>query len=218
MSAFFGGEELTISIINCNSLNMSASAKWNQTLKICSITKLKTDIIFLSDVRLSNKNLVSAGDDIKKSFLNNPYEKYDAYFNSTQNKRGVGILIKSKVQYDILEEIKSDCENILLLRIKIRSSEVTLICIYGPNTNDPAFFTNLSNYLQTYNIIPVVIGGDWNCTFSCEAGTGNIDCLNMARPPNLAGKSQIYAKTTTCPICTGISIQIILTSHINRVQ
>jgi exonuclease III len=83
---------------------------------------------------------VSACDDIKKSFLNNPYEKYDAYFNSTKNKRGVGILLKSKVQYDILEEIKSDCENILLLRIKIRNSEVILICIYGPNTNDPAFF------------------------------------------------------------------------------
>jgi exonuclease III len=53
------------------------------------------------------------------------------------------------------------------------------------------FFTNLSNYLQTYNGIPVVIGGDWNCTFSCEAGTGNIDCLNMARPPNLAHSRKI---------------------------
>jgi hypothetical protein len=63
---------------------MSNSAKWNQTLKICGITKLKSDIIFLSDIRISNKNLISNSDDLKRQFLNNPYEKYD--FFSTRQK------------------------------------------------------------------------------------------------------------------------------------
>jgi hypothetical protein len=52
-----GMVELTISSINCNSLNMSNSAKWNQSIKIYGIAKLRTDIIFLSDIRLSNKNV-----------------------------------------------------------------------------------------------------------------------------------------------------------------
>jgi hypothetical protein len=66
--AVFENSEISISSINCNSLNMSNTAKWNQTLKICGISKLKSDIIFLSDIRISNKNLVSSADDIKKLF------------------------------------------------------------------------------------------------------------------------------------------------------
>ena len=37
---------LSITSINCNSLNMSATSKNNQTKKIYGITRLKSDIIF----------------------------------------------------------------------------------------------------------------------------------------------------------------------------
>jgi hypothetical protein len=138
--------EVTISCINCNSLNMSNSAKWNQTLKICGITKLKSDIIFLSDIRLSNKNLVSCSNDVKRLFLNNPYEKYEFHYNSTKNKRGVGILIKSSLSLSITDEYRSQDENILALRATFRGTEVVLVSIYGPNSNDMAFFDNLTGY------------------------------------------------------------------------
>jgi hypothetical protein len=144
----FGGEKLTISCINCNSLNMSQSAKWNQTLKVCGITKLKSDIIFMSDIRLSNKNLVSLGDDIAKLFYNNPYGKYEFFHNSSLNKRGVGILIKSGLQIEIIEQRKTEDENLLLLRARILNTEVMLMCIYGPNVGDQNFFTNIRELLQ----------------------------------------------------------------------
>jgi hypothetical protein len=35
-------------------------------LKIYGIAKLRSDVIFLSDVRMSNKNLISAKNDIEK--------------------------------------------------------------------------------------------------------------------------------------------------------
>ena len=44
--------ELTFSSINCNSLNMSSAGKHNQTVKLYGVAKLKTDIIFMSDIRL----------------------------------------------------------------------------------------------------------------------------------------------------------------------
>ena len=69
---FFNFPELSIASINCNSLNMSVTSKINQTKKIYGITKLKTDIIFLSDIRLCNKNLVSASNDLTKIFRINP--------------------------------------------------------------------------------------------------------------------------------------------------
>jgi hypothetical protein len=89
--------ELSISSLNCNSLNMSSDGKNNQYMKIYGIAKLRTDIIFLSDVRLCSRNMVSAGNDVKHMFLHNPYASYDCYFNSSKNKRCVAILIKKNV-------------------------------------------------------------------------------------------------------------------------
>jgi hypothetical protein len=75
---------------------MSNSSKWNQNIKIYGITKLKADVIFLSDIRLSNKNLVSAKNDVERIFATNPYASYTFYENSSMNKRGTGILIKKR--------------------------------------------------------------------------------------------------------------------------
>jgi hypothetical protein len=52
-------DQLNIYAINCNSLNQSVTSKKNQTLKIHGITSLKGDIILLSDLRLSNKNIAN---------------------------------------------------------------------------------------------------------------------------------------------------------------
>ena len=43
--------ELSVSSVNCNSLNMSTSSKHNQIKKIYGITKLKSDVILLSDIQ-----------------------------------------------------------------------------------------------------------------------------------------------------------------------
>jgi len=47
---------LKFSAVNCNSLNLSSSNKPAQMRKIYAITKLKSDIIFLSDIRLQLNN------------------------------------------------------------------------------------------------------------------------------------------------------------------
>jgi hypothetical protein len=88
----FSDTATTFACINANSLNMSQAAKWNQMLKVYGIVKLKTDVIFVSDVRLSNKNLISSRNEIVKLLRSNPYEKYEMATNSTKNKRGVAIL------------------------------------------------------------------------------------------------------------------------------
>ena len=101
MAALEPFPELTVSGINCNSLNMSTSSKHNQLRKIYGITKLKTDYIFLSDI--CNRNLVSGIADITKSFSTNSYQSYNFLHNSSSNKRGVGILIKRDLCF--LEEL-----------------------------------------------------------------------------------------------------------------
>jgi hypothetical protein len=85
---------LTVSAINCNSLNNSGKIKKMQNLKIYGVTALKTEIILLSDIRLSNKNLISCADELSKLSNTNIHGQYDFVYNSTKNSRGTGILIK----------------------------------------------------------------------------------------------------------------------------
>jgi exonuclease III len=184
MGSFFENNPLSISCLNCNSLNMSNTAKWNQILKINGICKLKNDIIFLCDIRLSNKNLISAEQDMKKNFLYNSYDKYNFYANSTKNSRGVGILIKHSLNAQVQEVISSDDENILLIRASIKGTELILISIYGPNNNNRDFFTNLTEFIRRFSNCHLIIGGDWNCTYSSSSLAENIDCLNMKKLPN----------------------------------
>jgi exonuclease III len=145
----------------------------------------------LADIRLSNRNLVSCSEELKKLFLNNPYEKYNFFFNSTKNKRGIGILLKNNKNFNVLEQLNSEDENLMLLRISHQGSEVILISIYGPNSIDPEFFVKLNDWLVTYRNVPVVIAGDWNATYSSDAIDSNIDVISMQRLPNVNHSNRI---------------------------
>jgi exonuclease III len=125
-----------------------------------------------------------SSEDLKHQFLNNPYTKYKFFFNSSKNKRGVGILIKNDLQIEILEQRNSECENVIALHIRLAGTEILLVSIYGPNSNDPEFFNFLTNLYANFSNIPVVCGGDWNCLFSTNNIESNIDCINMNRLPN----------------------------------
>jgi exonuclease III len=188
----FADLPVTISSINVNSLNMSCAAKWNQMLKIYGIAKLKTDIIYLSDVRMSNKNLISAKNDIEKLLRCIPYQKYSMITNSTKNKRGVAILHKSCLDISVLHQFTPACENILAARVTLHGTQVLLIAIYGPNTVNN-FFTELDNIIQGNPNVPVIIGGDWNCTLSTDRIESNPDCLNMRNLPNLTHSKKLKA-------------------------
>jgi exonuclease III len=163
---------------------MLASGKNNQFLKIYGITKLRTDEIFLSDIRVRNRNLISAEDDLKRLFLHNPYGQYDLYFNSSSNKRGVGILIRKKIPVAVLRERADPGENYLLLELEMSGKKAIVGSIYGPNVNDPVFFENLERDLRDLGGQNIILGGDFNCTFSTDFIRTNIDCLNMVNPPN----------------------------------
>jgi hypothetical protein len=92
---------LSFACINVNSLNMSQANKPAQLRKLYGVLKLKTDIIFISDTRISNRNLISSENDLTSIFRNNQYGSYSTFFNSTSNKRGVGILISNKISYSV---------------------------------------------------------------------------------------------------------------------
>jgi exonuclease III len=186
MDLVFSGK-LTISAINCNSLNSSVASRNNRNLKVHGITKLATDIIFLSDIRLSNRSGISQSEEFKKHFQLNMYDGYDCFFNSSMNKRGVAVLINKKISYSVLDQIADPEENYLILKTTFDGEQIGLCSIYGPNTLCENFFESLKNNLMLIsgnNSVPIVVGGDWNCMPSVDPVPVNIDIFNMQELPN----------------------------------
>ncbi len=209
---------LSISSINCNSLNMSGVGSLNHKLKIYGITRLRADIIFLSDIRMNSIQNVSCIPQVKNSFRINPYAGYDFYYNSSMNKRGVGILLKKTNSFRIVEEWRDPAENVLLLKLILEGNHTPFIIgsIYGPNRYEPAFFDFLRTTLSGTGNIPVILGGDWNCSPSAAPARENPDVLNMNMIPNKRHSDLLkncvmiwsYSNRTVLDILTSLTILI----------
>jgi hypothetical protein len=98
------------------------------------------------------------------------------------NRRGVGILVAADMPGELENVTRDDEQNLLAVTYNSGNGKIRLVSIYGPNTNDFTFYESLNNYLSADPMIPVIIGGDWNCTYSCEGRENNIDIFWQTPP------------------------------------
>jgi exonuclease III len=174
--------QLTFSAQNCNSLNISTECD-KQLSKLIAITALRTDIIFLSDIRL---NLgIAQIEKIRKIFACNSNKNYDFFYNSTTSRRGVGILISKSLDFCIEGTYTDKTENILGLLTVVNGIKIKFCSVYGPNHNDKTFYSNLDSFLSTDPLSATIIGGDWNTTYSTFDTASNPDIINMSNPPSI---------------------------------
>jgi exonuclease III len=144
---------------------------------------MDNDIILLCDLRLNAD--ADHIEKIKKLFLYNKSRQYDFFHHSSKNSRGVGILLSRCLNYSVSRSLKDDNDNIFGLTLKIDEFPVRVFSVYGPNDNNRSFFDNLRNLLAVDSPIPVIIGGDWNATYSCDDIGTNIDTYRMISPPSI---------------------------------
>jgi hypothetical protein len=83
---------ITLSAINCNSLNMATVTKHVRLRKFYGICSLKMDIIFVSDIRMCNRSGLTDLKFINETFAVNPHCAYNFFPMSSTNSRGVGVL------------------------------------------------------------------------------------------------------------------------------
>ena len=80
----------------------------------------------------------------------------------TNNSRGVAILFKKNFEYDI-KEIKNDLNgNFVALKIRMFETDVCLISLYGPNTDDPNFYDQIIELIDEFQTPTIILCGDWN--------------------------------------------------------
>jgi exonuclease III len=184
---------ISFASINCNSLNISSIGSFNQKLKIYGIVSLKTDIIIMSDIRLCNAQGVSSSGEMATAFRLTPYGSYKFLHNSNLNKRGVGVLIRSTSSISVLKEWRDGHDNVLGLQLEREGKKFNVIAIYGPNHVQANFFTDIRACIAALGNCPLVMGGDWNCTYSTAPPATNIDIFKMANAPNL-NHSKLFKK------------------------
>ena len=176
-----GRLDLSFSSQNCNSLNLS-TLNGAQTAKIVSILNLDTDIIFLSDTRMNGKHK-----QVEDSFR----LKYKMYHNSLLGSRGVAILIRNNIFFEVLDEERDEEGNALVLRIRIRDLELVIGSVYGPNNNEFRLYDFLQELCMRWRNKQVILGGDWNATYSDLPVNINPDVFSMQAVPSFARTARI---------------------------
>ena len=88
---------------------------------------------------------------------------YKCFFSLyTSNSRGVAILFNSTFQYKHHGTIRDVNGNLLIIDVTIENEILTLASLYGPNRNEPDFYSDLLSKLKELKNWHIIIVGDWN--------------------------------------------------------
>ena len=106
-----------------------------------------------------------------------------AYFSSFNSQsRGVAIFIQKDFPVKILDSFSDNNGNILSLLIEIESKKILIQGIYGPNRDDPNFYSNeCFEKLQVWNPSFAIYAGDWNIALNPTIDTLNYNNFNNPR-------------------------------------
>ena len=87
---------------------------------------------------------------------------YQCLFSSaSSNSRGVAILFNKGFEYKIHQIFSDPNGNYIIVEITMEKNWLTLINLYGPNTDSPTFFENLLNIADPLNN-NIIMCGDYN--------------------------------------------------------
>ncbi len=188
--------KLIISSQNVCSLNVAKPGRKTHS-KLITVTKSESDIIFLSDTRLISNIQIAGVNDIEKKLA---FLGYTFLHNSNKNSRGTAILLINKMSYSIEDTYRDEDCNILMIKIKIADTTLTLGSIYGPNQDDEVFFDRINRTLVKFGSDYVIIGGDWNTTYDCRNSRQNIDIINTANIPSARRSMWLNRLCTDCKL------------------
>ena len=100
-------------------------------------------------------------------------------FNS--QSRGVAVFLNNNFEFKI-HKIKRDTDgNKIILDITFINKRFTLINIYGPNHDRPAFFEQIKQDIQDFNNENIILVGDFNLVMNPEADSKQYLRINNPR-------------------------------------
>ena len=161
------GENITISSANTQGLGLHSTRKATDVLSYYKERKI--DIVCLQDTHWVN----SDEPQIRKIWGGN------CLLNGNKtNARGVAILFGNNFEYTVINVDRDTEGNRIIVDIKLSTCSVRLINIYGPNHDNPDFFANISQYINTNPEDYVLICGDFNLVLNPKIDSFNYVNIN----------------------------------------
>lgn len=99
---------------------------------------------------------------------------YTCFFNSFKsNTRGVAIMFNNNFEFKVNQTRTDNDGNLLALDMVIEENKVTLINIYGPNSDTPNFYDMVRDGLFDFDNEYIFLCGDFNLVLNPSIDTEN---------------------------------------------
>ena len=141
----------SVSIVSVNCQGLNNKQKRRDTFHY--LKSKKHSIYFLQDTHFEDK--------MERYILSE--RGYQGYFsNYASNSRGVAILFNNNFEFKVKRLYKGNDGNSLMVHMVVNQTDYLLVNIYGPNRDDPEFYSNLTQKIKNFDIRNVIIAGDFN--------------------------------------------------------
>ena len=160
-----------IRVLSCNIRGLRQKTKRRQFFKY--LYENKIDVTCVQETH-SNKN--------SHKVWNAEFNGKIYYSDDTSQSKGVAILINKNLDVDHAKiKVETDKEGrYIIMKCEVASKMYCFVCIYAPNDDDPIFFVNVFQKLESMQYDHCYIIGDFNVWFNpkldhkSQRGTGNI--------------------------------------------
>lgn len=130
----------------------------------------KYDIYCLQDTHLTDEN--------RADIINQWGNSKSIFSNFKSNSRGVAILFNKDIDLKIHKKIVDDNGNFIIVNMSIYNQQLTLVNLYGPNSDNPNFFKLISNQIDDNDNTDIIICGDYNCVLNPKLDYYNYKGVN----------------------------------------
>ena len=89
--------------------------------------------------------------------------------------------LNNNFEYEVISCKKEKDGNFICLTVKTTSITFNILTLYGPNSDDPQFFTNVKSVVQENNPNYYVIRGDFNLVINKDIDYSNYLHINNPR-------------------------------------
>lgn len=158
-------------ILSCNAQGLQGSEK---RIDVFEYIKNKNyDIYCLQDTHFIDVN--------KADIINQWGNSKSIFSNFKSNSRGVAILFNKDIDIKIHKEIVDVNGNFIIVNMTIYNQQLTLVNLYGPNSDNPNFFKQISTHIDDIDNTDIIICGDYNCVLNPELDYYNYKGINNAK-------------------------------------
>lgn len=136
------------------------------------LKSLKADVILLQEthIKATEQRRLRAG------WVSQVYQS-----PFTSKARGVAILFRKNIPFRLDSMVTDPNGRYIMITGNIHSFPVTLLNVYGPNTDDPKFFREVFDLIPDLSTTNLIMGGDFNCYLDPY-----LDRLSSRIPPAIA--------------------------------